>query len=60
MFRNWKTSLAGLGILATLGAHIAVAPSMVLADPSTVLTQAIAGLGLLLAKDFNKTGVGGL
>jgi hypothetical protein len=52
MFANWKTSLAGLGLLLTGGGHLLTALSH--GDTSTVPVDSgmiMSGLGLLVAKD---------
>ncbi len=49
LFRNWKTTAAGAGMI------LSVAPK--LAEPQTLTVQDITtlagGIGLLAAKDFN-------
>jgi len=50
MFKNWKTSLAGLGTVIT--GVIAI----VNGDMATGVASIVAGLGLIFAKDSNVTG----
>lgn len=52
--RNWKTSLAGLASLLT-GISQVVMDTNNLNKPD-VITMIIAGLGLLFAKDGDKSG----
>lgn len=57
--RNWKTTLAGLGMLLTAAAQIVTAlASGTMPDWEKVVPLVIAGLGLLLAKDYNVSGIG--
>ena len=50
MFKNWKSSLAGLGAI------ILGVAKVVSGDLSSGVTSVIAGVGLLMAKDFDVTG----
>lgn len=50
MFKNWKTSLAGLGAVLTGIATI------VKGDVVTGVSAVITGIGLVGAKDFDVTG----
>lgn len=52
--RNWKTTLAGIATLALVGAQGVMNPISLL-NPD-VLGQAVVGVGLIWAKDGNKTG----
>lgn len=54
IFKNWKTSLVGVGILITLSGHAAKDPKILLDEK--VLATAAAGVGLILSKDGDKTG----
>lgn len=49
MFKNWKSSLAGLGTVILGVAKI------ISGDLSTGITGIIAGVGLLVAKDYDST-----
>ena len=51
--RSWKTTLGGVGILLTTGADIAHDPSKITIQQ---LTQLLAGVSLILAKDGSVTG----
>ena len=53
--RNWKTSLAGIGMLLTAVSHAA---SNNWTFDASVVGMIVTGLGLLTAKDFNVTGTG--
>jgi len=50
MFKNWKTSLSGLGAIIT---GVAV---VLKGDVVGGVTAIITGVGLLTAKDFDVTG----
>lgn len=50
MFKNWKTTLSGLGAVITGVATI------VKGDVITGVSVIITGLGLVSAKDYNVTG----
>jgi hypothetical protein len=50
MFKNWKTSLAGLGAIITGVA------SIVTGNVVEGVTAIITGVGLVTAKDYDKTG----
>lgn len=52
--RNWKTTLLGVLTLAGTAAHAYQNPAS-LADP-TVLAGITAGIGLIVAKDGDKSG----
>lgn len=56
MWKNWRTSLAGIATIAAGAAGIVNAPS----NDVNTLTQSVAailaGIGLLTAKDSNVTG----
>ena len=56
MKRNWKTSLAGVLAIATIGLKIAQAPDSIAAED---IAGVIAGIGLLASKDHNVSGTGG-
>jgi hypothetical protein len=51
---SWKSTVAGLVVLAGLGVKIYDNPSVV-QDPRTV-AEIAAGVGLLVAKDHDKSG----
>lgn len=54
MFSNWKTSIAGLGII--LGTVLpAVSKPSTLLDADS-LTKLVAAIGLIVARDHNVTG----
>ena len=50
MFKSWKTTLAGLASIATGVISFSNGETM------TGITAIIAGVGLLLGKDFNVSG----
>lgn len=52
--RNWKTTLMGIFSLALTGVAVATNPAS-LTNPE-VLTGIITGVGLILAKDGDKSG----
>ena len=52
--RNWKTTFAGILSLALTGFSIYTNPAS-LANPE-VFTGIVAGVGLILAKDADKSG----
>jgi hypothetical protein len=52
VLRNWKTSLAGVGTI------IVGVSKIVSGDIAGGATLVIAGVGLLSAKDADKTGLG--
>lgn len=52
--RNWKTSLAGIAALISAIAAIIQAPEKA-AEPTTI-SSILAGIGLLLAKDWDVSG----
>ena len=51
-FKNWKTSIAGIGVLLGLASKI----SMMGFDPSSDILTGISAVGLIFAKDGNVTG----
>jgi hypothetical protein len=51
--RNWKTTLAGVATIASAILPVVGVP----VDICTAIVSAIGGLGLVLAKDADKTGV---
>lgn len=55
--RNWKTTLAGILTLAFAGLSIWQDPAKA-SDPATV-GGIVAGVGLIVAKDGDKTGAAG-
>ena len=57
-FANWKTTMAGIGMIATglSGLLHAVNPEVPGPDLSTSFASILAGVGLLFAKDGNVTG----
>jgi hypothetical protein len=57
--RNWKTTLAGILTLLATGVGIYINPAILL-DPQQAAVTAgaiTAGVGLIAAKDSDKTGV---
>lgn len=60
MTKNWKTTT--LGILTILGALTAAGTAILDGDPLTTVnieatfTAIVAGIGLIVAKDFNVSG----
>ncbi len=56
--RNWQTSLPGLVVLVIVGVVVIIHPEM-LSNPVILAllgSNALSGLGLLQAKDANKSG----
>lgn len=52
--RNWKTTLMGILTLLTVGVQASSTPE-VLNQPE-VITQILVGIGLIAAKDSDKSG----
>ena len=55
IFKNWTTTLAGLGAILTAGGHLITA--LTTGDTSALghdIPALIAGAGLILAKDAGK------
>lgn len=52
--RNWKTTVMGILSLVAVGAQAVVTPA-VLSNPE-VIAQILVGVGLLAAKDSDKSG----
>lgn len=52
-FRNWKTTLAGVVVIAATGAKVAYPEYALICD--AVITV-VTGTGLIAAKDHNVTG----
>ena len=56
--KNWKTTLAGIAtILVAIGNAVNQFVSDQPVDLPVLFTAVTAGIGLITAKDFNKTGV---
>lgn len=53
--RNWKTTLAGLAVLALTGVQIASNPAAVLHERTIeTIVQSLIGIGLVKAADENQ------
>lgn len=52
--RSWKTTFAGILMLATTGFGIATNPASAMSPE--VIAQLLGGIGLILAKDGNVSG----
>lgn len=53
-FKNWKTSMAGVGMLLVIGSSVAQNPKKNINQEAVLGT--IAAVGLILGKDGDKTG----
>ncbi len=53
ILKNWKTSVAGIAILATT---VATQQGYITVEMSAAINTILIGLGFVVAKDGNKTG----
>jgi hypothetical protein len=57
LLSNWKTSLSGLIVVASVAYQVWVQAHTGVIDPTTATADVgalVAGIGLITAKDFNK------
>lgn len=54
ILKNWKTTVAGIAILATT---VATQQGYITVEMSAAINTILIGLGFVVAKDGNKTGV---
>ena len=54
--KNWKTTFAGVFAIIPIVLH-ALFPNVVTTEVATSITSVFIALGLMAAKDHNKTGV---
>ena len=53
ILKNWKTTVAGIAILATT---VATQQGYITVEMSAAINTILIGLGFVVAKDGNKTG----